>query len=66
MTLRDKRIEKGLSIKKLAEAVGVSDAFIRYLEYGQKNPSLQTARKIAQILGCSIDELFVKDMETEN
>lgn len=58
MTLREKRIEKGLSVKQLSEAVGVTDAFIRYLEYGSKEPSLKIARRISKILDSSIDELF--------
>lgn len=62
MTLKERRIEKGLSVKKLSEQVGVSEAFIRYVEYGMKNPSIKTAKRIATILDCTIDELFADNI----
>ena len=60
MTLREKRIESGMSVKTLSEKVGVSEAFIRYVEYGQKNPSIKTALKIATALDCTLDDLFTE------
>lgn len=65
MTIKERRIKKGLSVHELAEKIGVSDAFIRYIEYGEKNPSIKTAKRIAATLECTLDELFSDDSEAE-
>lgn len=52
------RREKGLSQKDLANILGVSQSAISKYETGVALPSLNTARKIASALGCTIDELF--------
>lgn len=52
------RREKGLSQKDLANILGVSQSAISKYETGVALPSLNTARKIAAALDCTIDELF--------
>lgn len=52
------RIDKKLSRNELAMKVGVSQQFIQQLEKGKKNPSINTAKKLACALGCTIDELL--------
>ena len=52
------RIDKKLSRNELAMKVGVSQQFIQQLEKGKKNPSINTAKKLAFALGCTIDELL--------
>ena len=55
-TLRE---SKGLSQKALADAVGVTDAYITMLETGKrKNPSLDVLRKLAKALGVPVTELL--------
>jgi DNA-binding XRE family transcriptional regulator len=51
----------GLSRKRLAEIVGVSQQFIYQLEKGEKAPRLDTAKRIADALGCTVDDLLKTD-----
>lgn len=48
-----------LTEASLAEKVGVPLETIKYLIEGRYNPSLALAYKIARVLGCKIEELFV-------
>ena len=52
------RAERGLSRRQLAEAVGVNNQTIGYLERGDYKPSLELAMKIARHFGVPIEMLF--------
>ena len=52
------RAERGISRKDLAEAVGVNNQTIGYLERGDYKPSLELAMKIARHFGVSVEMLF--------
>lgn len=56
--LRDRRREKGLSARELAEAIGVSPSMISMIENGRTNPSVGTLIAIVSALGTSLDSLF--------
>lgn len=52
------RAERGVSRRELAEAVGVNNQTIGYLERGDYKPSLELAMKIAAYFGVPIELLF--------
>lgn len=52
------RAERGISRRELADAVGVNNQTIGYLERGDYKPSLELAMKIAQHFGVSVEMLF--------
>lgn len=52
------RIERGLSRKELADAVGVHYQTVGYLERGEYSPSLVLALRIAQFLELPLDAVF--------
>ena len=52
------RAERNISRRELAEAVGVNNQTIGYLERGDYKPSLELAMKIAQHFGVSVEMLF--------
>lgn len=52
------RAERGISRRELAEAVGVNNQTIGYLERGDYKPSLELAMKIAQHFGVNVEMLF--------
>lgn len=57
--LKEKRKEKGLSQRKLAELSGVSNTEISRLESGDRqNPSPKTLKAISPYLGVSYSELL--------
>ena len=63
MNLRKKRIEKGMKQYELAEAVGLSSQAIYYYETGAREPNLETLRKLAAVLGCTLDELIGREAD---
>jgi transcriptional regulator with XRE-family HTH domain len=56
--LRSLREGRGLSMKALADAAGVSESFLSQVERGAANPSVASLRRIAQGLGTSVGSLF--------
>ncbi|MFB0972831.1 MAG: cupin domain-containing protein [Neofamilia sp.] len=58
-TIKETRLEKGLSIKNLAEGVGVSSSLLSQIERGLANPSLNTLRSIANELNVPMFSLFI-------
>ncbi len=60
-TIKEIRLEKGLSIKNLAEGVGVSSSLLSQIERGLANPSLNTLRSIAEQLDIPMFSLFIYD-----
>ena len=48
-----------MSQKALADAVGVTRQTIIAIEKNKYSPSLEVAFKIAQVFGCSIEEVFL-------
>lgn len=53
------REEKNLSILDLSRKTGISERYLRFIEKGQRNPSIKTAAIIASILHTTVDEIFL-------
>lgn len=51
------REHRGLSLRALAEKGGPSAAYISQIETGKRKGSLDTMRRIADLLGISLDDL---------
>lgn len=58
MNIKAKRLGKGLSQKELAEKVGVGQSTVSMWESGSNLPETRILPTLAQVLGCTIDELF--------
>lgn len=56
--LRDARLARGLSVRGLAQSLGVSASLISQIETGKTQPSVSTLYAIVSELGISIDELL--------
>lgn len=54
--LRDARIKLGISQKKAAQKVGISQMMISHLERGKQTPSDENLHKIYALYGLSLDE----------
>lgn len=56
--LREKRIEKGYSLRRFAELVGVSPTYLSQVEQGHCDPpTAERVRRMAEILGENADDL---------
>ncbi|MCR4648026.1 MAG: helix-turn-helix domain-containing protein [Lachnospiraceae bacterium] len=56
--IRRIRKEKGMTIKELAEIVGISDTYMRFYENGQRFPKKDAMKRIADALGVN-QEVFL-------
>jgi transcriptional regulator with XRE-family HTH domain len=59
--LRAARHQRGLSLRELAERLGVSPSLISQIERGRANPSVSTLYQIVAELDVSLDELLFED-----
>lgn len=51
MVLKENRIKKGLTMRQVSEASNISESFYSMIENGERRPSVETAKKIAAVLG---------------
>ncbi|MFN8608837.1 MAG: helix-turn-helix transcriptional regulator [Vulcanimicrobiota bacterium] len=56
-TLPRMRVARGLKQVELARKLGVSRSTVCCWESGERTPSLDQATRLAQALGCTLDEL---------
>jgi transcriptional regulator with XRE-family HTH domain len=55
--LKELRLRAGLTQEALARAAGVANDAVRKWERGKRTPLLDMAAKLADALGCTLDEL---------
>ncbi len=64
MVLKQKRLEKGLTQQELMRLSGVPQSIISDIENGAtQNPRVETMRRLAAALNCTVDELLQKGGE---
>lgn len=57
--LRQKRIQKGYrSVRKFATKLGISASYYYKIEQNKRNPTIDLAKKIADLLDDTVDNLF--------
>lgn len=59
LRLREARAARGMSVRALGEAVGVSASMISQIETGKSRPSVSTLYAITTALEISVEDLFV-------
>jgi transcriptional regulator with XRE-family HTH domain len=59
--IRELITERNITQKALADAVGVSEPGLSLIIRGKRDPGSLTAYRIAQFLGVTYEELFVKE-----
>lgn len=60
------RIARGLTQFELAEKMGVSQATVGMWETGGRTPRFSKIPKLAEVLGCSIPDLFKGENSSED
>lgn len=51
LDLKAIRIERGMTMKQVAEKAGISESYISVIESGKQSMPVHTAKKIAEVLG---------------
>ena len=59
--LRDIRRDAGFTQDEIAAALGMTQSMVMQIERGTKQLSLLNAAKLAEMLGCSINDLLGED-----
>lgn len=60
--IRELRTEQGLTLKQLADLVGVSPSYISQVEHEKTSPSIATLRLIAHALGIRTVDFFADEL----
>ena len=61
LSVKVARVQKDMTQKDLAAAVGVSRQTINAIEQGEYNPTIRLCRAICRVLDKTLDELFWED-----
>ena len=65
IALKVARVEKNMTQKELAQAVGISRQTMNAIDSGDYNPTIKLCRKICRLLEKGLDDLFWEDEENE-
>lgn len=55
------RKNKGFTVHEIALKLNISDSFYYKIEQGIRNPTINLAKKISDLLGENIEDLFFED-----
>ena len=55
------REQKGYTVNRLANIAGISQSYLRSVELGQKNPTVETLSEICWALDISLKDFFDDD-----
>ncbi len=58
--LREQRLASRLSLRQLAEQVGVSNPYLSQIERGLRRPSAEVLQQIAKALRISAEQLYIR------
>lgn len=53
------RLKMGLTQRRVAEAVGISQSSYAMIESGRRHPRKEVEKKLADFFGVTVDELFL-------
>ena len=64
LKLRELREARGMSQRMVADQIGVSYGMVTLWEQGKRNLSMRTLIALADLLGCTTDQLLGRDGQT--
>ena len=56
--LKEARIKKNIEVKEIARKLRISESFYYKIEQGKRNPAINLAKDIADLLGSTVDDIF--------
>ena len=63
--LRDMMKKRNMSSTELAYKSGVGARYVGFITQGVRSPSLKVAMKMAQALGCKVEDIFLPEKCTK-
>lgn len=57
--MKEYRQNKNMSFLDLSLKTGISERYLRFIEKGDRTPSLKTANTIASALNATVDKIFL-------
>lgn len=57
--MNEYRQNKNMSFLDLSLKTGISERYLRFIEKGDRTPSLKTANIIASVLNSTVDKIFL-------
>lgn len=57
--MKEYRQNKNMSFLDLSLKTGISERYLRFIEKGDRTPSLKTANIIASVLNATVDKIFL-------
>ena len=63
MSFRSARLAAGLSVKQVIEKLNVTGAAVYMWETGKQAPRASRLPEIAELYGCTVDELLKKETD---
>ena len=61
MKIKDFRMTKNLTQEEVADALGVQRTTVTMWETGKSVPRTELLPRLAELFGCTVDELFSED-----
>jgi len=65
INLKIARIKKGYNQQEFSELLGINKNYYSMIETGARNPGFKLAKKIADILEVTVDEIFFDETNNE-
>lgn len=66
LRIAELRKQRGVTQPELANRVFITQGSVSAFEANAKLPGLETAYRIANVLGCKIDDLIVQEVQHEH
>lgn len=63
--LKDIRLSKGMSLEDVASRCGITRQTIWFIENGDRNPSVETAKRIAGVLDVNWTDFFEEEKNND-
>lgn len=60
--LKEIRSNKNISVSELAKKTGISERYLRFIENGERNPSIKTALTICAVINEPVEKIFTNKM----
>ena len=65
MGLKSARMKAGLKVYEVMHSLNVSDAAVYQWEKGRTHPSFEHLKQLAELYGCTVDELLKEDRNND-